>query len=108
MTPPKSITCISEPREDTYPQLSQPLLPLIRLLLTERQIDQLPVAFRSRRERDHMFRHMAEIIACVRVFARSQTLFAFTGTETSAQLKHHDEDEGERRDRGERGEEDTL
>ena len=59
-------------KEHTHPDLSQPILALVRLLLAEGQFDQLSDAVLSCGEGNHMLSHVAEIAACVGVLARTQ------------------------------------
>ena len=57
-----------------YPELPQPVLPLVRLFLAKCEIDELALPILRRAERDHVFRHVREVVASVRVLARSETL----------------------------------
>ena len=58
----------------TYPELPQPFLALIRLFLAKREVDELTFAILRRTERDHVLCHVREIVARIRVLARSETL----------------------------------
>ena len=49
----------------THPEVSQPILTVVRLLLAKREIDELAVAVLRRAEWDHMLRHVREVIAGV-------------------------------------------
>ena len=57
-----------------YLELSQPLLAFVRLLLAKRKLDELSVTFLRLGERDHMTPHIAEVLACILILARTQTL----------------------------------
>ena len=60
----------------TYLELTKPLLPIVRLLLAERKLDQLMVTVLSGGEGDHMALHVAEVVSGILVFARTQTLLS--------------------------------
>ena len=57
-----------------YPEPTNPLLAVVRLLLAERQLDQLSVAVSRCGEGDHMPLHVTEIVASILILARTQTL----------------------------------
>ena len=57
-----------------HPKLSQPLLTVVRFLLAKREIDELALPVLRRAERDHVFRHVREVVPGVRILARSETL----------------------------------
>ena len=61
-------------------ELLEPLFTLVRLLLAERELDQLFVAVLGRGEGDHVLLHVAEVVPRVFVFARTETLFASVST----------------------------
>ena len=52
----------------------EPLLTVIRLLLAERQVDELAIALLCLREWNDVLLRVAEVVTSVRVLARTQTL----------------------------------
>lgn len=58
----------------THLELPQPLLALIGFLLAEGKLNELFISFDSRAERDHVLRHVTEVVSGVFIFTRSQTL----------------------------------
>lgn len=58
----------------SYLELAQPVFTVVRLLLAEGQVDQVALTLLNRRERDHVFVHLTEVIPGVLVFACTQTL----------------------------------
>ena len=72
----------------TYLELTKPLLPIVRLLLAERKLDQLMVTVLGGGEGDHMALHVTEVVSRVLIFARTQTLWTswtqhYTGVDTT-------------------------
>jgi len=57
-----------------YRELPQPILTIVRLFLAKCEIDQLALPILRRAERDHVFCHVGEVVASIRVLARSETL----------------------------------
>ena len=58
----------------TYLKLAQPIFTIVRLLLTEGQVNQLTFLLLDRGEGNHVLVHLAEVLPSIFVFARTQTL----------------------------------
>lgn len=58
----------------TYLELAQPILTIVRLLLTEGQVNQLTLLLLDRGEGNHVLVHLAEVLSGIFVFACTQTL----------------------------------
>src|SRR5579863_1968023 len=58
----------------THPKLSQPLLTVVCFFLAKCEFDEFAVPVLRRAERDHVLRHVREVVASVRIFARPETL----------------------------------
>ncbi len=54
--------------------LAKPFFTIVSFLLAEGQLNELAVSVLRRTERNHMFAHVAEIIAGVAILARTKTL----------------------------------
>ena len=52
----------------------EPLLTVVRLLLAESQVDELPVSRLGFGEGYHVLLHLAEVVLRIRVLARAETL----------------------------------
>jgi len=69
---------------ETHPELPQPLLPVVRLLLVERKIDEISITLLGNVELKHVLGHVAEVLLRVGGGARSQSLRSRRRNEESA------------------------
>lgn len=59
---------------DAYLELAQPVLTLVSFLLAERHVDQRPIIILHFGKRDHVGRHVAEVLFRVFICAGTQSL----------------------------------
>jgi hypothetical protein len=60
-----------------YLVLAKPFLSFIGLLLAESEVDEFFILILYRRERNHMFGHVAKVVSSIFVSAGTQTLETF-------------------------------